>query len=98
MKTVKVKKRYLKDLSFMYRDLGLIYKDEDGRDTVDPDKVLMSKEDLKELEKNIKSQLKKENPLCRDVKLESSVNMHLLNIGPNSLAEDAIKKGYMIIL
>lgn len=94
MKTVKIKKKYFKDLSFMYKDLGLI----DSDNQCDPSRVLMSKEDLKILKKTTQEMFKKQYSFFSKKILEINVATHLLNLGPSELAADAIKPGYMILL
>jgi len=93
MKIVKIKKRYYKDLPFMYKDLGLIENNQ-----CDPSRVLCSTEDLKLFKKATKELFKKQYPFARSIKIESGVAMHLLNLGPSERAKQAIKKGYLIIL
>lgn len=94
MKTVKIKKRYYSDLSFMYKDLGLINE----KNECNPSNVLMSKEDLKILKKTTENLFKKQYPGILKRRLDAGVAMHLLNLSPSERAKEAIKPGYMIIL
>jgi hypothetical protein len=93
MKIVKVKKRYFKDLAFLYKDLDLIINNE-----CNPSRVLMSKQDYRTLKKTTTDLFKKQYPGIRGNKLKASVAMHLLNLGPNEMAGEAVKPGYLIIL
>jgi hypothetical protein len=98
MKVVKIKKKYYRDLEFMYKDLGLIEEDENGEKSVNPSNVLMSDVDTKILKKTIAQEFKKKYPFCRSIKLQSSIKMYLLNLEPSTVAGKAIKPGYLVIL
>lgn len=93
MKTAKIKKKYYKDLSFMYHDLGLI-----ENNSCNPSNVLCSKEDYELIKKTIRAEFKKQNPYASKKSLDFSVGMHLLNLGPNEVANQAIRPGYLLIL
>ena len=94
MKAVKIKKRYYKDLPFMYKDLGLI----DKANSCDPSRVLCSKNDYKLFEKATKDIFMKQHPYTTSKKIEFGVAMHLLNLGPSERVCQAIKDGYLLIL
>lgn len=98
MKVLKIKKKYYGDLEFMYKDLGLIRKNEFGRDSVDPNNVLMSDIDAKTLKKVITEKFKDKYPYLNKIKLEGAVGMYLLNLQPSTVAGKAIKPGYLIVL
>lgn len=93
MKAVKIKAKYLKDLAFMYKDLGLVENNE-----TDPSRVLVSKADAKLMKKNIMLLAKKQKPYLNDKQLKSVVAFEWLNLGPCEIASDAVKEGYLIIL
>ena len=93
MKIVKIKKRYYKDLQFMYNDLGLVKNNE-----CDPSRVLCSSKDLKLFQKATKEVFAKVYSWSTPKSLQSSVSMYLLNLGPSERAKQAIKPGYLIIL
>ena len=97
MRVVKIKKRYYRDLEFMYKDLGLV-TESNGRKSVDPSVALMSKKDYAILKKQTFLQFKKEYPYLKKSGLLAEVALYLLNLGPSTLAENGIKPGYMIIL
>jgi hypothetical protein len=62
-----------------------------------PQHVFFSKEDYAELRKNLKKNAKKEIPYAGERLLNYSVEMDLLNLGPNQGLEDVIKPGYALI-
>lgn len=94
MRMVKIKKRYYSDLAFMYHDLGLVKPD----NSTSPDKVLISKTDLKKMEVEIRKKFRKQNSLYSKKRIDSAVQFHLCNLGPNDNVGAAIKPGYLIIL
>ena len=97
MRTVKIKAKYYKDLEGMYEELGLV-NTTGQRKTVNPSNVLMSKQDYTKIKRTLQKNLKKEKPYLSKQMITKSVNNYLLNIGPNELAGDAVKPGYLIIL
>ena len=62
-----------------------------------PSCVYMSKADYKELRQNLVKSAKKQYPYATKNRLDSSVNMELLNYGPSESLQDAIKPGYVLL-
>lgn len=62
-----------------------------------PNFVYFSKSDYKELRKNLKQFAKKSCPETSERLLNYSVNVDLLNYGPNETLAEAIRPGYMLV-
>lgn len=90
MKYIKLKKVHYKDLGKLLKDCDLV----DGMQAY-PSNLFVNPKDYKEIEKQTKLQFKKEYPSISKRTLDSSVAMHLLNIGPNT--SEAVKIGYGIV-
>lgn len=91
MRFVKIKKKWLSDFASFYRENDLIKED----NQVNPDKVWMNPLDEKELVSSITKKFKKQNPLLSKKKLDASVGLYILNIGPNT--NKGVSKGYILI-
>ena len=62
-----------------------------------PDHVYLSKNDYKAFEKLTAELFKREYPFLRDAKIQASVGMHMLNYGPSTVLQEAIKDGYALV-
>ncbi len=62
-----------------------------------PGRIYISKKDYVELKRKYKKALRKKYPYISPRKLESSVEMHFLNLGPNQSLETVLKPGYAVI-
>lgn len=78
MKTFKIKKKEFGDLTSLYERIGCTHKDRYAF----PYHTFVSPKTYKLIEKTIKQQYKKEYPHLNKRRLDSSVGMHLLNLGP----------------
>lgn len=94
MKTVKLKKS---DLNLTLENLLKKFKLVKNGEAY-PDRLLMSREDITTLKKNIEKKFKKEYPGLSKAKISSSVGFYFLNLGPSEVLQDAIKPGHVIIL
>ena len=95
MKTVKLTKNLLKKApSDILIALGAV---DSGKKQAFPSHVYFSKEDYAQLRKNTLKLFQKEYPGIRVKRLKTSVEMELLNYGPNELLADAIRPGYALI-
>ncbi len=91
MKTVKITKSMLKDPETLLRKVGAVHDNQ-----AFPGQVYMNQKDYQELRKNLTKAFKKEYPLLLKRKIESSVEMTLLNLGPVNLKR-GIEKGYLLV-
>lgn len=62
-----------------------------------PQHVYFSKVDYKTLENNVRKLAKKQFPYYTKKYIDSVVGFEMLNYGPNSGLEDAIKPGFAVI-
>lgn len=62
-----------------------------------PGNVYISREDAKELKKNLRISFKKIYPNINKTKLDNAVALEWLNYSPNESLELAIKPGYLIV-
>lgn len=62
-----------------------------------PEKLFLSKEDYKKIERNVKAAFKKQFPYTSKNRLDTSAGMYLLNYGPNTTLSIAIKEGYALV-
>lgn len=92
VKIVKISKRDLKDLPKLLTKVGAVF-----RDQAYPSAVYCSKEDAKEIRKNLLKSFKKEYPYLSNNKLKFSESMTWLNLGPNESLQDAIRPGYILV-
>ena len=60
-----------------------------------PSHVYLNPKDVFKMEKNIYKQLKKQYPNTHEVKLIQSVQMHMLDLGPNELK--TVKQGQVLV-
>lgn len=95
MKTIKLTKKMLKmHPADLLVKLGAVDKEQKN---AFPSHVYFSKEDYKELRTNLKFLAKKLAPNSPKRFLNYSVNVDLLNYGPNQGLEEAIRPGYALI-
>jgi hypothetical protein len=92
MKAIKLKKSWLRDPETLLRKLGA-FKENQGF----PDLVYISAQDYKILYKNTQKAYKKLYPNLNNKKIEFSVNMEMLGLGPNQALENAIKPGFVLM-
>jgi hypothetical protein len=91
MKTVKITKNMLRDPEALLRKVGAVYEDH-----AFPSCVYMNESDYSELRKNLTKAFKKEYPHMIERKIQASVEMMLLNLGPVTLKK-GIEKGYLLV-
>lgn len=91
MKTVKITKKMLQDPAYLLEKCGAV----SGRNAY-PGRVYMSDVDYQILTKNLKKQLKKEKPYLIPRRIDMSVGMILLNLGPVNLKK-GIQKGFLLV-
>lgn len=95
MKTVKITKKMLKmHPADLLVNLGAVDKE---KRIAYPQHVYISKEDYKELRKNLKNLAKKSCPGATDHVLTYSIGVDLLNYGPNETLAEAIRPGYALV-
>ncbi len=95
MKTVRITKKMLKmHPADLLIKLGAVDKYQHNGF---PSLVYFSKEDYKELRKNLKISAKKNCPDTSERLINYSVGVDLLKYGPNETLADAIKSGYALI-
>jgi spore germination protein GerM len=92
MKAVKLKKAWLKDAETLLRAVGAVH----GKRAF-PSEVYLSKEDYKVLKQNTAKAFKKKYPFILAKKLDFSIGMHLLNLGPNESLGSALKPGVALV-
>lgn len=81
MKIFKLKKTDFNDLIKLYSRIGCVHND---RFTF-PHHTFVSPKTYKQIEKVVRQQYKEHYPYLNKRKLDSSVNMYLLNLGPSEL-------------
>lgn len=95
MKTVKVTKNMLKmHPADLLVKLGAVDKE---KKFAFPGCVYFSKEDYKELRKNLKNRALVEFPHASTRGIASVVGMELLNYGPNETLAEALRPGYALV-
>ena len=95
MKIVKLTKNMLKmHPADLLIKLGLVDKE---KKFAYPQHVYFSKEDYKELSKNLKNLAKKSCPNSSDRVINYSIGADLLNYGPNETLANAIRPGYALV-
>lgn len=93
MKTIKLKKSDLNmTLEDLLRKFGLV-----NGCNASPEKLFMSQNDIKTLKKNITKKFKKDFPHLTGAKINTSVSMYFLNLGPSDKLAKVLKDGYVII-
>lgn len=92
MKAIKLKKAWLKDAETLLRAVGAVH----GKRAF-PSEVYLSKEDYTELSKNTAKAFKKKYSFVPAKKLEFSISMHMLNLGPNESLGSALKPGVALV-
>lgn len=80
MKIIKLKKTEYKNLEALLTRAGLVNTHEK---IAFPNNIFVNENTYKKIRAELKKQHKKENPLLSNKKIEYSVEMHLLNLGPN---------------
>lgn len=94
MKTVKLKKSWLSDPEKLLRAVGAV---NDKLSRAFPSEVYLSKEDYKVLTQNTAKAFKKKYPFIHKRKLESSIAIHMLNLGPNESLGSAVRPGVALV-
>ena len=95
MKAIKVTKKMLKmHPADLMVSLGAI---DEAKKILYPQHVYFSKEDIKELRKNLKELARKSIPGSSSRMLSYSVGMDWLNYSPNESLADAMRTGYGLI-
>jgi len=95
LQTVKLKKKWFKNLELLYRELGLIVKEENGKESCNPSNVYINPKDEVLIRKTLRAEFKKRCLWADTKQLDTSVALHMLNLGPNT--SKAIVEGYIII-
>jgi hypothetical protein len=91
MKTVKITKNMLKNPEVLLRKAGAVHGNQ-----AFPSQVYMNEKDYSELRKNLTKAFKKEYPHTIERRIQASVEMVLLNLGPVNLKK-GIEKGYLLV-
>lgn len=91
MRVIKITRSMLKDAETLLTKVGAI----NGINAY-PYHVYMNKKDYIKLTKNVRAAFKKEYPYLVERKVQSSVAMYMLNLGPNELGL-GIKEGYLLV-
>lgn len=91
MKSVKITKTMLKDPALLLEKVGAV----DGNQAY-PSHVYMNDKDYRKLEQNLRKALRKEYPYLLKRKIDFSVGMTLLNIGPVNLKK-GVQEGYLLV-
>jgi len=98
MKVIKLKKSEYTDLESLLRRAGLV---DEVNLTANPEHLYVNEATYKEIQRQLLKQYRKEFPLLSENKIEYSVNVYLLNLGPNVLKNkdggSSIAKGVAII-
>lgn len=92
LKSYKLTKKMMKDAEELLGSVGAIDK---TKNQAYPYHTYMCPKDYKNLERNVRAAFKKKYPFLAAKKLEFSVGMHLLNLGPVEL--DGIREGYILV-
>lgn len=90
MKIIKLKASMLKEPGSLLRQVGAVYKNQ-----AFPSHVYMNPKDYKKLQSNYTRALRKAHPYISPRKLQSSVGMHFLNLGPRE--DKGVAPGYLIV-
>ena len=91
MKSVKITKQMLKNPEVLLKKAGAVHGNQ-----AFPSQVFMNDKDYKKLEKNLKQAFRKQYPFLVQRKIDSSVGMMLLNLGPVNL-KNGIQEGYLLV-
>jgi hypothetical protein len=91
MKAIKITKNMLKNPAILLKKAGAVYENH-----AFPSFVYMNKSDYLELKKNLIKAFKKECPYTIKRKIQASVEIILLNLGPVNLKK-GIEKGYLLV-
>jgi hypothetical protein len=91
MKAIKITKNMLKNPAVLLKKVGAVYEND-----AFPSYVYMNKSDYLKLKKNLIKAFKKEYPHAVKRKIQASVEMILLNLGPVNLKK-GIEKGYLLV-
>lgn len=91
MKSVKITKTMLKDPETLLKRAGAVFGNQ-----AFPSQVYMNDKDYSKLKKNLEKAFKKKYPFLVKRKIESSVGMALLNLGPVNLKK-GIQEGYILV-
>lgn len=90
MKSVKITKM-LTNPEVLLRKAGAVH----GKQAF-PSQIYMNDKDHNELRKNLEKAVKKQYPFLVKQKIDTSVGMTFLNLGPVNLKKD-IEKGYLLV-
>lgn len=89
MKLVKMKRKYYKNLEYMYEDLGLVKNNE-----VDPSKVKVNWDTYKKIKDSLINAMHLD--IYTDRYIELQVEMYLLNLGPS--IDECVPKDTLMLL
>lgn len=97
MKIIKLKKTDYTNLEALLTRAGLVNLQEK---TAFPNNIFVNEDTYKKIKAELKKLYKKENPLLSKKRIEYSVEMHLLNLGPSVVLNGGKKlpNGYAIVL
>jgi hypothetical protein len=93
VKSIKLKKKYYKDLEALLKDAGLVDVE---ANRAYPSNLVVNPVDYKKIRREIVKAFKKEYPYSIPRRIQAGVEMHLLNLGPNENV--AVRPGYAIIV
>lgn len=93
IKIIKLKKTDYKNLDSFYRRIGAV----DGNKAL-VDKVFWSEADYKKLKSELTKEFRKQYSYLRKDKIDSSVGMYLLNLGPSQSVEKVLKPGWALFI
>lgn len=91
---IKLKNKWFKDLSVMYKELGLIYT-ESKTERCYPSLVYINPLDAKMFKSVAINEFKKQKPYLSKKQLDLAIGMYLLNLEPST--SKGVAKGYIII-
>jgi len=94
VKIIKLIKSDYKSLDSFYRRNGLV-QEVDGRQSVNPSDVYISKKDAKRFKSELAKLAKKRGMSAHRAKV--AVGYEWLNLGPSEVLEDQIKPGFAIV-
>lgn len=98
MKIIKLKKSEYTNFETLLRRVGLV---DEATHTASPNKIHVNETTYKEMKKLLTAAYKKENPYLSKSRIEYSVGIYLLNLGPAVLKNEdggnALPKGVAIV-
>lgn len=92
MKAIKLSKKDLKDTTVLLKKANAVVGDQ-----AYPGAVYISKEDAALLKANLRAAIKKEFPYLKKGKVDYTLGLEWLNLGPNESLQNVIRPGYILV-